>query len=132
MKKLALICLSLVSIMPIVFGSVSAKCDQNFYKTLRYGKQYTFRDEFNANSSDKWIWDYSVTSNEQYDYNNSTSFPEFDWTDEIVSADYKVPANKTMSVIKAKSPYQILQVPLQRSYDNLLLTYTIQYSTDEA
>jgi hypothetical protein len=118
--------------MPIVFGSVSAKCDQNFYKTLRYGKQYIFRDEFKANSSDKWLWEYSVTSDEQYDYNNSTSFPEFDWTDEIVSADYKVSANTTMSVLKAKSPYQILSVPLQRSYDNLLLTYTIQYSTDEA
>jgi hypothetical protein len=119
--------------MPIVFGAVSAvNCNQDFYKTLRYGKQYTFRDEFNANSSDKWIWDYSRTYNEQYDYNNSAPFPEFDWTDAIDNADYKVAANTTMSVIQATSPYQILSRPAQRSHDNLLLTYTIIYSTDEA
>ena len=69
---------------------------------------------------------------EQYDYNQSSSFPEFDWTNEIIAADYKVPAHNTMSIIKAKSAYPILAVPTSRSYDNLLLKYTITYSTDEA
>ena len=131
MKNRALYCLVLAWLMPIILWSVSAWCDQNFYKTLRYNKQYTFSDEFNANSSDKWMQDWSMSYNEQYDYNQSSSFPQFDWTQAIINAKWKVAKWTTMSVIKATSAYPILAVPTSRSYDNLLLTYTIKYSTDE-
>jgi hypothetical protein len=36
---------------------------------LRYNKQYTFGDDFNAGSSDKWIKKANGVFSEQIDYN---------------------------------------------------------------
>ena len=132
MKKSTLLYAGLTWVVMMLFsGIVSAACDQEFYWTLRYNKQYTFGDDFNAGSSDKWIKSAKGVFSEQIDYNGWAN-PEFDWTDDIRNAKGKVPAWTTMSVLKAKSPYPIKYVPVSRSYDNLLITYTITYSTDSA
>jgi len=132
MKKSTLLYAGLTWVVMMLFsGIVSAACDQEFYWTLRYNKQYTFGDDFNAGSSDKWIKKANGAFSEQIDYNGWDN-PGFDWTDDIRNAKGKVPAWTTMSVLKAKSPYPIRYVPVSRSYDNLLITYTIQYSTDSA
>ena len=116
MKKSILVCLALLWFIPLGLGNVSAECDQNFYQTLRFDKQYTFRDEFNANSSDKWVQSFwPIKYVEQYDYNQSPDFPEFGWTQDIINAKWKVAKGTTMSVLKAKSPYPILAVPENRS-----------------
>ena len=111
---------------------VSASCDQTFYGTLRHNKQYTFYDDFSANSSDKWLWNWEMDYSEEYDYNNSSSFPQFGWTSDIKNADWKVAKNTSMTVLEAGSAYPILSVPASRSYDNFFLQYTLTYSTDEA
>ena len=134
MKKLYLLLALFISVtlLPIYVNADSAGCDQVFYGTLRQWKQYTFKDDFSAWSSDKWLryrhWDYQ----EQYDYNNSADFPEFNWTSELINNDYKVWKNQTMTVIRADRPYQIYSVPVSRSYDNFLIKYTLTYSTDKA
>ena len=69
---------------------------------------------------------------EQYDYNNSSSFPNFVWTTELINNKYKVASNTSMKVLEATSKYPILSIPASRSYDNLFIKYTLTYSTDEA
>ena len=107
-------------------------CDESFYNTLRYGRQYTFYDDFHANSSDKWLWNWNMEYQEQYDYNKSSDFPQFGWTTQLINNNYKVAKNTTMRVLEASSKYPILAVPASRSYDNLFIKYTLTYSTDEA
>ena len=82
-----LLWLLLVSLFPTFANA--AGCDSTFYGTLRQWKQYTFYDDFNANSSDKWLWNRAWEYTEEYDYNNSTSFPQFNWTTQLKNADYK-------------------------------------------
>ena len=107
-------------------------CDDTFYGTLRYNKQYTFYDDFHANSSNKWMWDSRVDYQEQYDYNQSSSFPTFAWTDTIKNNNWLVSAGGTTRVIQATSAYPILAVPAVRSYNNFLIKYALTYSTDKA
>ena len=131
MKKVyILLWLLLVSLFPTFANA--AGCDSTFYGTLRQWKQYTFYDDFNANSSDKWLWNRAWEYTEEYDYNNSSSFPSFNWTTQLKNADYKVAKNTTMTVIEADSKYPILSVPASRSYNNFVIKYTLTYSTDEA
>jgi hypothetical protein len=78
------------------------------------------------------LWNRAWEYTEEYDYNNSSSFPNFNWTQQLKNADYKVAKNTTMTVIEADSTYPIYSVPASRSYNNFVIKYTLTYSTDEA
>jgi hypothetical protein len=112
---------------------VQAACDQTFYGTLRQGKQYTFNDTFtNKGSSSVYLWNYKVDYTEEKDYNRSSSFPSFAWTDTIKSANYEVKKGSSVMFLKATSAYPVYDVPASRSFNNLVLKYTVTYSTDVA
>jgi len=106
-------------------------CDEEFRQNLRFWQQYTFYDDFNANSSDKWLRKWSMDYEEQYDYNKSSEFPIFDWTQTLINNEYKVAANQTMRVLEAKTPYPILAIPEHRAYNNLFIKYVLVSSTDK-
>ena len=131
MKKLLMFIL--VSILWIMgFSYAQESCDQVFYWTLRYYKGYIFNDTFNAGASSYYLWNYKVDYKEQYDYNNSSDFPIFWWTDAIKAQNYEVKKWQDLKFIEAKTPYYIYSVPATRSKDNLFLKYTVTYSTDVA
>ena len=91
MKKLKLLLGALCLLLPI-FASAD-DCNQHFYRTLRYGKEYSFVDSYNANSSDKWVRSYQYQYTERGDYNKSTYFPEFDRTPDIRASHWKIAKN---------------------------------------
>lgn len=130
MKKLLLSII--ISIIWITWFSLAAdSCDQTFYGTLRYYKWYIFHDTFNNPwPSSYFLRNYKVEYKEQYNYNNSPDFPWFWRTDAIKTANYEVKKNENIKVIEAKNPYYVYAVPLIRTKDNLLLKYTLTYSSD--
>ena len=63
-------------IIALLLPAISdAACDQDFYKTLRLWYQYKFWDNFSANGADRWIRTKKIDYSEQYDYNDSSTFP---------------------------------------------------------
>jgi hypothetical protein len=60
-------------------------CDETYFNTLRYKNQYKFYNNFGANGGDKWLWNWKMEFKEQHDYNQSSSFPSFAWTTELVN-----------------------------------------------
>ena len=130
MKKVyILLGLAIALLLPAISD---AACDQDFYKTLRLWYQYKFWDNFSANGADRWIRTKKIDYSEQYDYNDSSSFPTFSWTSSIKNADWKVAKNTSMEIVTADDRYQVKKRPVSRSYDNLLVKYTIKYSNDVA
>ena len=133
MKKLLYALLCVVGMTVLFSTSTQAACDQTFYGTLRQGKQSTFYDEFiNNRSSNVYLRNYDVSYTEQYDYNRSSSFPSFAWTDAIKSANYTVKPGQTTQFVRATSAYPVYDVPATRSYNNFLITYTVTWSPDVA
>ncbi len=124
----------LVSFLSIIgFSHAQDSCDQVFYWSLRYYKWYVFNDTFNnPGPSSYYIWNYKVDYREQFDYNNSTDFPQFWRTDTIKSKKYEVKKWEDIKFIEAKTPYYIYSVPQTRDKNNLFLKYTLTYSTDSA
>lgn len=130
-KSLLFLLVSLLSI--IGFSYAQDSCDQVFYWSLRYSKWYIFNDTFiNSSKSSYYIRNKQIDYREQYDYNNSTSFPQFWRTDIIKANKYEIKWWKEIKVIEATTPYYINAVPLKREKDNLFLKYTLTYSSDVA
>lgn len=92
-------------------------CDQTFpVQSLRYGNDAYFYDTYTNNDTfAHHLKKFDVLFTEPYDYNASTTFPTFDWTDSLKSANYIVPAGtQRQKVIEAKTPYSIRAVPPKR------------------
>jgi cysteine-rich repeat protein len=109
----------------------SPEYTKTFYKTLRQGKGYIFFDEFNNKEQAVYLWNFTVAYREQFDYNQSESFPKFHWTDTIKKHNYKVEPYQSIKYIEAQLPYKIKAVPAVKSHDNLILKYTVTYSYDK-
>jgi hypothetical protein len=76
------------------------------------------------------LWNWKVEYQEEYDFNESDDFPNFDRTNELKNNNYKVKANTHMTVLEATSQYPILTIPENRSFNNLFIKYILTYSTD--
>ncbi len=103
-------------------------CDQVFYGKLRYWQSYKFYDVFkNLWSTTVWIDTVDVKYKEQYDYNGSSNFPLFIWTDWIISKNFEVLPGEEGKIVETNDWYDIKYHPPIRSTDNFSLTYTISY-----
>ena len=136
-KLYAIAWLSLLWLLVPCFANADLDCSQNFAcdkivtDTLRYDRSYLFEDDFHAKNWDKWLWYRCTTFSEPYDYNEWAN-PTIGWTDELKNNGWKVGSNTTMTVLTSSPAYRIKAVPPTRSYDNLSVKYTLEYSTDEA
>lgn len=122
-----------VGVFALGIGNSSLACDETFHGTLRHGVGYLFDDTFHGTKSTSYyLWNWNVSYNEQYDYNNSSSFPQFSWTPAIKAQGYEVRPNQSIKILETKTPYNIYSVPAKRAYNNLLVKYTITYSDNAA
>lgn len=125
MRKLILLC---IIIWIIITDSYGYSCDQTFQWKLRYWRQYTFYDDFqNIWTTAKWIKSIDVNYTEQYDYNWSSIFPLFPWTDWFIWKNYILEPGDSGTVIKASSTYHINYHPPVRSKNNLVIQYSAKY-----
>lgn len=104
-------------------------CDQFFTGSLRYGQQYTFYDNISNTTP------YPLTNIrfrnlvvEQFDYNNSPTFPAFTGTTWFAQQGFIIPPGTlNQRFVETVSKYPILAVPATRSFENLKVFYTIGY-----
>jgi len=125
MKKIILIiAIFFLSLINVYWSS----CDQTFYWTLRHWKQYQFFDDYwNNKINPKWINSIEVSYSEEVDYNWSSSFPSFSWSNWIESKNFILDKWDYWRVIDADSQYPIIYHPVTRSQNNLVIKYTAKY-----
>lgn len=105
-----------------------AACDKTMQWELRAWYSYNFFDEFiNNTSTNIWIYDVDISYSEQYDYNNSTFFPNFSWTSWLTNNWGIIGSWITWPIVESDSAYLVGYNPPVRAYNNLSLTYLTTY-----
>lgn len=110
---------------------ISTPCDQEVTRQLRYGHTYTLDDTI----SSKWkyigIESIETFNSEEYDYNNSTTFPSFVYTKKLKSLNYIVGPGTSVKSIVADQSYPIHYHPEKRSPNNLVVKYRYKYYSSQ-
>ena len=99
---------------------------------LRMWYDVEFNDTFYAWSQNRRLWDFCagiIEPENNGDYNNWSN-PWFDRTNQINDAGWLVQKNSNMMIIQTKRDYQIRRHPVQRSSNNLMVKYVVEYAND--
>lgn len=105
------------------------KCDNSYNQTLRYGQVYSFTQKIKTDRLFYTLKKFNFKYQEQYDYNLSESFPEFQWNPLIVSAGYMLSPGTDLDAVYTKpgQKYEIKGIPHIRSFDNFKIQYIFTY-----
>ena len=111
----------------------SCPSDSTFYGRLRFGHKYAFDDYFYAKWGTNELWGFDAYVTEQCNYNSSAVEQEdgfFDYSSDIVSRNYLMPARTQPYWIIASNEYSVYKKPPQRNDRNLLVKYDVYYTVD--
>jgi hypothetical protein len=80
-------------------------CTQTFTGTLRYGQKHSFSDSIsNVSGFDLGLEKFSYQSIEENDFNQSASFPEFEWTSQFVADGFLVKnGTRNLKIVQTKA-----------------------------
>ena len=125
--------LSFVLLLSVILATYNLSAQNNtekkFYATLRYGYKYPFTYSItNPNaSSDLYIWSIKVEFIPQENYNKGNN-PVFRWINVNEGKPKIIPPKSKIQILETEGSYEIRVKPSVRSYENLLIKYTIEQS----
>lgn len=123
MKKLLLFIIVLFLFIPKIYS-----CDETFTWALRYWHDYIFHDTFfNDTQNSVWISNVDFEYVEQYDFNWSDFFPDFQATSQITEQWGIIWAWDSQRIVESESLYQVNYYPPVRAQDNLFISYDVEY-----
>ena len=107
---------------------VDADGTVTYYGTLKHGRVYKLWNKVSNNGTTLiGVKTVDVSYKEEYDYNGSSFFPSFSWTNWIANKNYILAPGESGVVVEADNNYPVIFHPPTTGYKNFLITYKIQY-----